>query len=1806
MNRKKALAWALCAILTVQGVFLGGGTVFAASPAASAAHVNYAASTDSIQKNYGKGNYLNDTVTITGTGMGQDVVLSVKQIEDLACADSSIGYSDTYSFRKSGGEYYSNTMTGARLYQLLLHYGMSSSLPDDTVVTVIAKDGNSIDLTLAALRYPEHYYYYTSASATDPSGTNLPVMLSFASNGVPLVGPTGDDATTKVFSTAEGYVSGANNSGGPLMLTVGQESANDYNAHLNNKWISRIVIGSAEDHSRHSGTAANTQVLTVNVIDSSTSTELKSKTYTVGDIETFASAASANKARNYYGDGSNFYEGARIWKLLANDVILPSNEGSAVFQFKDGSTETVDLAYLRNAGDDYSHYITAASGSDGQITCVKPIFAYAKNGQATAGNNLVAALPIDGTYKTGYSLKECTGINVYLGIAADLHNAAPYSSYKDQSISFTGTGIDKACDMTVEELEESLDLAYKRSYSVGGTATSFGGIDLYGILDQIGLAVDAETITLKNASGSSISVSMSAITAGSSLLAYSKNGKALVPAATDSGYDAAAGNAGGPILFVDSSHYFENITSIEVKASGANWSHSQSGYTSYLSSTIRIHGSEAAKDVTITLADLENMTASIVRDSFASGGGKFNFEGVILKNIINKYMASGLSRPTAVSVVAADGYKQAVDVGEIYDGIDSSYQPGEHRDVILAYSIDGVPLVTTSTSIGYNGANAYGPLRLIVENQISDWVKNVSGIVIGTDTGIPYTVNYYQTKARSANDDVQVPGLGYSTKAFTSSGAAGSNVTVTVPQAAGWVCSSYEDSDGNIHTIDGSAPVITLSSDASKNNITLRYNRNAGFLICGDSLTNDYWYPYATLQSMAKKAEDFSYVNQSGSYYKTKLYSVMKRGGVPSNMFGSGIDITDFLNSIGGTGTPKITFYAADGGSTEFSEGPFNFSSGKLANAGGYYYFPDLLLNAGSGTETGKQNVLPLLSFRTDDISWKYSSVDKLGAPTAGATVTYKPTLAGDVVPVQTAIAGGTADIDSWESSPAYPYPVLMVGQTSISDYNNTNFTKMIHAVIAGTDDSSLAVQENGSAVKTYSTLTFLKNGLESIPSSTNEPEGIAADRLLGLAGETLSSGETLSFYNGSALVLSIDAASAGTVYIAPDADATTHVLDKDTPFDLVYKANGTTAEAAVTKINLTTSAGGSGSSAGTGGGGGGSGIVVPKVELSGISSGETTAETGTANILKTTGSIEGTLSGSKAGSIVSVSAFNDLVAKAKADTAAASQSVKSIIEINQTVAADQKQGTLKTEVAIPVSGVSSILSDTKSELKINTVVAGITFDQDALKKIADTAQGSTLSISAEKLTSSDNAAAEKLIGEGRPVFDFSVISGNTKITSFAGNVSVSVPYTLAAGEKTDGVVIYYIADDGTVSPVKGASYDTATGLVTFTTNHFSNYAIGYDKAAVWANPFADISDTAWYYGSVKKVYKAGLFSGTSAKAFGPGTSMTRAMFVSVINRLAGGKTATVSTKSFSDVSDSAWYGKSVAWAVENGIVSGTGSSTFSPDQPVSREQIAVFLYRYAVSAGYDKNISASASLKTFSDSGNVSEWASDALTWAVDKGLINGMGDSSLDPNGKATRAQVASMIERFAELFAPETFGETTTGSAITTNETTSGKYETVPDDDQYLTLKGSGLSKTLYFTLDDLKGLKQYTVVYTGRNKENKNARQYLSFTGVNLATLLNLAGWKGTAKTMQVNCSDGYTRRYDLDEIMEQMVSFQEENDGEGHWVPAMVALVSSSKNYDPTEGAPFRLVFGQEPTDTDDTMSFNMQGWASYLKTIEIY
>ncbi len=383
------------------------------------------------------------------------------------------------------------------------------------------------------------------------------------------------------------------------------------------------------------------------------------------------------------------------------------------------------------------------------------------------------------------------------------------------------------------------------------------------------------------------------------------------------------------------------------------------------------------------------------------------------------------------------------------------------------------------------------------------------------------------------------------------------------------------------------------------------------------------------------------------------------------------------------------------------------------------------------------------------------------------------------------------------------------------------------------------------------------------------------------------------------------------------------------------------------------------------------------------------------------------TASGGKAAVNISASDLSDAIKSAKAKGSAA------------IVIAPAITGTAnKVTIELSKTSLSSIASDTDANLTVQTPVGTVTLPNGVLNFIASQATGGTVSMSLESVEKSSLTPAQQETVGNKPVYDISIMSGSSHISSFDGkSITISLPYTLQKGETAADVKVWYLNDAGELEQVT-CTYDEKTGLATFKTSHLSYYLVGVETAEKddFTMSFTDVKEGDWFYEAVQYAVKNGLFVGTAPDTFNPNRPMTRAMLVTVLHRLEGSPAAT-GANNFTDVKNGEWYTNAVIWANANDVVSGYGNGLFGANDPVTREQVASILHRYASYKEYA--VTAAANLSAYTDAADISSWAEKAMSWANAEGLITGRTTTTLASDGTATRAEVASILKRFVEGF-------------------------------------------------------------------------------------------------------------------------------------------------------------------------------------------
>ena len=317
-----------------------------------------------------------------------------------------------------------------------------------------------------------------------------------------------------------------------------------------------------------------------------------------------------------------------------------------------------------------------------------------------------------------------------------------------------------------------------------------------------------------------------------------------------------------------------------------------------------------------------------------------------------------------------------------------------------------------------------------------------------------------------------------------------------------------------------------------------------------------------------------------------------------------------------------------------------------------------------------------------------------------------------------------------------------------------------------------------------------------------------------------------------------------------------------------------------------------------------------------------------------------------------------------------------------------------------------------------------------------------------QKLTSLPSASRSKHSFDGW----YTEKSGGTKITTdtvFSANTTVYAHWTYTGGGYNPPITYYTLRFEtggGSDIPSVQGTYNTYIDLTQYVPtwrghtfifigwyterslmNKVSGVYLTKDMTvyAGWrvdenpntgANPFTDVSEKDWFYGDVMFVYENGLMLGTSKTLFSPHGTATRGMMATILWRMEGSP-APKGKNSFTDVESGKWYADAITWTAENGIFAGYGKDKFGPDDPITREQLAAIFYRYADYKGYDLTVKGN--LDKFKDADKITDYAKTAMQWAVGSGLMKGKSGNLLDPQGTATRAEIAAMLHRFIEKY-------------------------------------------------------------------------------------------------------------------------------------------------------------------------------------------
>jgi len=320
--------------------------------------------------------------------------------------------------------------------------------------------------------------------------------------------------------------------------------------------------------------------------------------------------------------------------------------------------------------------------------------------------------------------------------------------------------------------------------------------------------------------------------------------------------------------------------------------------------------------------------------------------------------------------------------------------------------------------------------------------------------------------------------------------------------------------------------------------------------------------------------------------------------------------------------------------------------------------------------------------------------------------------------------------------------------------------------------------------------------------------------------------------------------------------------------------------------------------------------------------------------------------------------------------------------------------------VTVAKAAAAALANTSEATLSINSSFATLAFDPSASAYLAAAAKDTGFTVSVE-----ENPEQSAKVG-GRPVYDFTVNVGGEAISSFGGGaVTVEIPYTLQEGEDANAVVIYYINEQGELEIIKNAHYDAQTNKVIFDIDHFSTFAVGYNKVV-----FNDTSGK-WMENAVSFMAARNMVMGTGNGEFQPDRTITRAEFAVILMRSLASGDETDKVSQFADISADAYYYDALLQGKALGLLEGCGNNLFLPNQPIARQEMLTIAYRALEKFDLLDDYTLQSDLPGFADEGSIASYARTAIEALAIRGLVNGS-EGKVMPGVSASRGECAQFL--------------------------------------------------------------------------------------------------------------------------------------------------------------------------------------------------
>jgi len=771
-------------------------------------------------------------LSFRGSALGRELTFTLKDLESLVTYDENgdvipggIGYSNHYSLANTT-YWYVNEYEGLDLYKMLLYLGMEDAetmgLADarTTLVKFIAADGVPAAETFSVdtLSYPDAFGFYEKNAADLGDGSYQPSNADLVQTGYPVLIAYGvNNYPYTIHKTDDAYLSGLNNSGGPMRVVFGKTQYYHANGSNQVQYVKDVVAGDDILYSTHKYTTEEAYTpFSNNTLDITVFSEngqsLMEKQLTVGEIEDFiygADVAGNQKKAVQVKDSYEVqntvdcYEGINLEYLFMELLGLPGTNGTVTFSngeeeltvkieelFAEGyntqlgrSGMTSVLAFAKNGSP-----LVPDTNSNGYVDKVT-LNPYLESDPATykvdnAGGPLQVIIPSsDVSAYDGKVLENVTSITINLIPDDYAHIESPYDALAQESIRFYGEGLDEERSFTVNELESMQTKVATMDFSIRNnkgdmSQQRYRGLPIYDIFSMIGIKSNAGDVTVYASDGSSSTFSLSKLkkqtysnhvtgeTGLYAMLAYgtgsvdadTMTGYPLVREKEDSGYDETIGNNGGPLKLIipqeneedtNASVCVKDVVAVEVSANEIDtWGHRMSDvYSEFLDyeMTLTIKNNDSEWTHNFTVGQLEQLNDLIVRDTYSvldigtcEGIDIWKFIQLIGKGV------EGIDNPVSVTVYASDGYKNDLLSVFFRDGLINgvSGDTGDPKKLIIAYALNGYPLVDEENHEGYTGlaGNSSGPLRVVAETNQGASVKFFNKLVVTVEGSGPIDV----------------------------------------------------------------------------------------------------------------------------------------------------------------------------------------------------------------------------------------------------------------------------------------------------------------------------------------------------------------------------------------------------------------------------------------------------------------------------------------------------------------------------------------------------------------------------------------------------------------------------------------------------------------------------------------------------------------------------------------------------------------------------------------------------------------------------------------------------------------------------------------------------------------------------------------------------------------------------------------------------------------------------------------------------------------------------------------------------------